>query len=260
MDLFNPFSPTSVLRDYKIGADMAHLQLPLESGEVQLLYIPRRNPDNGELEADEDSIAAKWHTNAGELEVDIMAAKHFRDHLLGVGATGYLGGAAWRFDVVYTLLDESEDRNDFLQFVVNLDYAWQWSGRNVYGIMEYYHNALGRSDAYDQALTDEPLVSRLERGEIFTLGRNYLSGRLQYELHPLVQPSAAAIINIDDPSLIFQPQLAWDIVTNLQLIAGATLFFGGDDTEFGGFDTMAAGSTVRIAPADSYYLWLTYYF
>ena len=50
MDLFNPFSPTAVQRDYKVGDDMAHVQLPLNTGELQMLYLPRRDPVAGEAE------------------------------------------------------------------------------------------------------------------------------------------------------------------------------------------------------------------
>ena len=34
MDLFNPFSPTAVQRDYKVGDDMAHVQLSAQHGGV----------------------------------------------------------------------------------------------------------------------------------------------------------------------------------------------------------------------------------
>ena len=43
MDLFNPFAPTAVQRDYKIGEDMAYAQVPIGMAETQLLYLPRRD-------------------------------------------------------------------------------------------------------------------------------------------------------------------------------------------------------------------------
>ncbi len=260
MDLFNPFAPTAVLRDYKVGDDMLHLQVPVGGDEVQLLYVPRRDPGSGDVEAAASSWAAKWHVAGSALEMDFMAARHFDDGLLGAGAAGYLGGAAWRADAVYTRLREDTGRDDFLQFVVNLDYAWQWGGKNVYGLVEYFHNGLGRSGQYARALGDPALSARLERGELFTLGRNYLGGRLQYDLHPLVQPSAAVIVNLDDPSVLLQPQIAWDAATDLQFIAGGTFYSGAAGTEYGGFDIETAGRPIRLAPGDAVFLWLTRYF
>lgn len=261
MDLFNPFPPTTILRDYKVGDDMAFLQLPVGGGDLQLLFVPRRDPETGHVEGNQSSYAGKFHlTTAGSLEMDFMAARHYGDDVLGLGAVGVLGGAAWRADGVYTLLSSENGRHGFLQMVANLDYAWQWGGRNFYGFMEFYYDELGRTGRYARALDDVPLRRRLERGELFTLGKTYLAGQLEIELHPLVHAYGTAIVNLSDPSGILQPRLSWDMTTNVQLIAGAGLNWGAHGTEYGGFDTTVSGRTVEIAPADQVYLWLTYNF
>jgi len=260
MDLFNPFAPTAIQRDYKLGEDMLHLQRPLADGEAQLLYLPRRDTTSGEIENDQSSLAGKWHFPLRAMEVDLMAAQHYNDVILAAGASGYLGGAAWRSDLVYTILDDEETANDFWQLVANMDYAWQWGGKNIYGLIEFYYNSLGKSKDYTRALEDPSISERISRGELFTLGNTYLAGQIQVELHPLVQTHLITIINLTDPSLIFQPQLAWDVGTNFQIILGAGFNWGHDGSEFGGFDTTVGGSTIKVTPTDSRYLWLTYYF
>jgi hypothetical protein len=260
MDLFNPFAPTTVLRDHKAGDDMAHLQLPLGNGEAQFLVLPRRDPDTGKVEQDQSSYASKWRFPAASIEVDFMAARHYRDNLLGIGATGYLGGAAWRMDTIYTLLDMDEEKFGFWQFVANLDYAWQWGGQNIYGLLEFFFNEQGYTDSYDQALSDPVLSQRLVRGELFTLGTYYLAGQCQIELHPLVQSHLTTIVNLSDLSLIVQPQLIWDASASCQLIAGANIHTGAEDTEYGGFDVNVGLSSAKVVPNDSAFVWLTYYF
>jgi hypothetical protein len=189
-----------------------------------------------------------------------MAARHFSDHLIGAGATGYLGGAAWRFDSLYTYLDMDDAPVGFWQVVANMDHAWGWFGRNFYGLIEYYHNGLGYNDNYRKALADSALSDRLSRGELFTLGRHYLAGQLQIELHPLLQSHWGVIVNLADGSSIFQPRLVWDVALNWQLIAGATIYSGSDDTEYGGFEASAGLLSVEVVPGDNVYLWLTCYF
>jgi hypothetical protein len=88
----------------------------------------------------------------------------------------------------------------------------------------------------------------------------YFYGQLRAELHPLLQTSLIAIVNLADPSAIVQPQLEWDLATDWQLIAGASLYRGGGDTEFGGFYADVDGTRVKVEPADGVYLWLSYYF
>ena len=260
MDLFNPFSPTAVQRDYKVGDDMAHLQLPLSPGELQVLYLPRRDPATGDVEEAAASYAAKYHTFVGSYEMDLMAARHYADAVTGLGASGYWGGAAWRVNAVYTYLDDGDGRNDALQALANLDYAWVWGGKNYYGLLEFFYNSLGCTGDYAEALEDADLVERLARGELFTIGRYYLSGRVQVELHPLVQFFTAAIVNLSDPSGILQPQVQWDLAENVQAVAGAQWHWGGSDTEFGGYDVATRVGEIAVAPSDRAYLWLTYYF
>jgi hypothetical protein len=268
MDLFNPFAPTAIQRDYKAGDDMLHLQLPtnlptdvpIDSSEIQLLYVPRRDTTTGDIESDQSSFAGKWHANMEAVELDFMAANHYGDVVLGTGASGNWGGAAWRGDIIYTILDDDHRQNEFWQLVANLDYAWQWGGKNIYGFIEFYYNGIGSDRDYAQSISTPSISKRIERGELFTLGRTYLAGQIRVEFHPLVQAQLITIINLADPSAVVQPQLGWDIATNFQLIAGATFNRGGDDTEFGGFDTTLAGTTIKVAPWDTRYIWLTYYF
>lgn len=260
MDLFNPFAPTAVQRDYKIGEDMAYAQLPLGMAETQLLYLPRRDPETGDLEEEASSYAVKVHAPAGPVEMDVMAARHYGDSIGSLGASGYVGDAAWRIDTVYTHVAEESDRNDFFQIVANMDYAWMWRGRNVYGLLEFYYNGLGLTENYETLLTDKPLRERLARGEWFTIGRYYLAGQVQIELHPLVHLYTTAIVNLSDPSGVLQPQVMWDVVSDWQIIIGGQWNGGDTGTEFGGYPVTAAGSTIHVAPADRVFLWLTYYY
>lgn len=260
MDLFNPFSPTAVQRDYKTGDDMALVQTPVGQSELQWLYLPRRDPATGDLSDEQSSYAVKWHTSAGTLDMDVLASRHYDDAVGGLGASGYLGEAVWRIDSVFTALSDRNGPDGFFQVVANVDYAWMWGGRNVYGLVEFYYNGLGLTGDYALAFTDEVLMERLARGEMFTIGRYYLAGQLQVEMHPLVRLNTTAILNLADPSSVLQPQVVWDVFSDVQVILGVQWHWGGSDSEFGGYDVTAGDTGVTIAPADQLYLWLTWYF
>jgi hypothetical protein len=254
-DLFNPFPPTAIDRDYKVGDDMINAQFSIPNfGDLQGLYVVRRSPDNDQVESDQASLAAKLHFAAGTTEFDIMGAKHFEDYVTGIGTTGLLGGAAWRADGTWTFL---QDGTDYLSLVANTDYSWVWLDKNFYGFVEYYFNGLGETD-YQDAITNPDIIERLARGELFVIGRNYLSGHIQIELHPLFKLSFTAINNIEDPSGILQPYATWDIIQNLQMTAGVNVSYGSKGTEFGGF--ILPGTDIRSKSPDNAYLWLIYYF
>jgi hypothetical protein len=264
MDLFDPFAPTAIQRDYKTGEDMAYLQWSLPTGDAQMLYLPRRDPASGDLQEDQSSYAIKLHRPLGALEVDLMGARHYADGVVGLGGSGYLGEALWRINATYTNVSgrnlSGDASDDFFQLVANLDYAWIWGGKNVYGVVEGYYNQLGRSGDYKSAASDDLLIERLARGEIFTLGRYYLAGQLQVEVHPLVQVYTTAIVNLADPSGLLQPQLLWDVAENWQLILGGQWHWGGRGTEFGGFYIDDVDGRRLLRPGDQVYLWISYYF
>lgn len=258
MDLFNPFAPTDIERDYKAGDDMATTQFSIdEIGDFNFLYVPRRNPTDSNLKYDQSSLAGKLHLAVGTTEFDFMAARHYQDTVVGIGSTGYLKDTAWRLDTTYTFFKDDSRQNGFFSLVANMDYSWIWSGKNHYGLLEFYYNGLG-SDQYSDVISDADISDRLLRGEIFTLGRMYLCGEIQVELHPLLNIYLTVINNLEDPSGIIQPRIIWDMMENLQLTCGAGIYYGSTGTEFGGFTTSQTNALYK--PSDNAFMWLTYFF
>jgi hypothetical protein len=258
MDLFNPFSPADIDREYKVGDDLVFTQFSMERiGDFQFLYVPRRDPISGDVQWAQSSLAGKLHISQGTTEFDIMTAIHYEDTVFGLGSAGYLGGAAWRIDAVWTFLEEDRGTEDYVSLVANIDYSWIWWERNFYGFLEFYFNGLGE-DQYTEALVDPDLSERLERGELHTLGRTYLSGHIRVEVHPLFNLYLTVINNSADPSGILQPRAVWDATEDIQLTLGGTLYYGQEGTEFGGFPL--PGTSLLSTPPNTAFLWLTYFF
>ncbi|MGD2113693.1 MAG: hypothetical protein PVG07_01470, partial [Acidobacteriota bacterium] len=276
MDLFNPFSPTDVERDYKVGDDMVVVHRPgTAGGDLQLLGVPRRDPATGDVEWDASSVAAKLHRFldfAGSLEVDLLAARHYGEPVLGGGVSGFLAGAVWRVDAVWSRRGAGPSvrageaaGDDFVAAVANLDRSWTWRGRNAYGFVEVYFNGLGHADAA-RALEDPAVLERLARGELFTLGRRYLDASVNLEAHPLVNLWLTTIRNLDDGSGLVQPRLVWNAQQDLEVVLGADLHYGDRGSELGGLVLPGLGSVVPgdvppvLASPDRLYLWVSRYF
>ena len=258
MDLVNPFPPTDIERDYKVGSDMVVGLVNLgTSGDLQLVYVPRRNPLTDEVSWDQSTLGGKVHLSRGTTEFDVMAVADYGDAVLGLGSRGYLGGAAWRCDATWTFLDDSPRKNGFLSLVANLDYSWVWWGKNFYGFLEFYYNGLGVNN-YVEAFEDPALVARILRGELYTLGRYYLSGHVSVELHPLFNVYLTVINNLEDPSGVVQPRAIWNVSQNLDLTFGANLYYGGKGSEYGGI--VVPGIPYLYSPSLTGYVWLSYYF
>lgn len=251
-DLFNPFAPGDVFRDYKLGADMLHVDVPLGDGGWQALVVGRRDALTGEPSLRASSWATQWQRRVGAGEVSLMAAWHHDARVLGAGVAGVLGGAAWRVDGTWVRvrvpgLDRSDD---YAALVANVQYSWVWAGQNVFGFLEYHHSTLGTTN-YAEAVFDPFLLTQLARRNVFLLGRDYLAASLQVEVHPLVNVFLSAIANLRDPSAVLQPRVVWNASDRAEVTAGLDVPVGATGTEFGGFDPGDGCGTTR-APVSLY--------
>ncbi len=258
MDLVNPFAPSDIEREYKIGDDMISARVPLfKTGEAQAIYVPRRSVESGEVEWDRSSLAVKVHFSSGIMEFDILGALHYGGEVIGMGVSGYAGSAVWRMDATWTFLEDRRDRDGFLSMAINMDYSWVWWNRNIYGFLEFHYSGIGERDPA-AAFDNEALMDRVARGEVHALGRYYLAGHISVELHPLLNVLLTLIHRLDESSGLIQPRAVWDLAHNIQITAGAAIPYGKTGTEFKGFPVPG---TDRLTPAPARaFLYMTYYF
>jgi len=258
MDILNPFDPTAVDREYKLGDDMLYGQVVRDNGDdLQGVVVFRRNVETGDVDPDWSSAALKYHGFAGPGEYDLLAARHFDQPLYAVGGNVPVGGAVWRGDVVVTLTDTGP----VATAVTSMSYSWVWGGKNMSGVAEYFFSGFGQPDGqYDpQALAQNPeLVQRLARGDLFTLGRHYVALSTLMELHPLFHLTPNVFVNLSDGSALVQVVTQNDLKEDLLLLGAVGLPLGGPGTEFGGIDTEVPGLYLSRGP--SLYLQLNWYF
>ncbi|MCP4878691.1 MAG: hypothetical protein GY896_24835, partial [Gammaproteobacteria bacterium] len=159
-----------------------------------------------------------------------------------------IADAIWRGDVMRT----ETGNTDFTSLVLNWSYSWRSWQKNMSMGIEYFHNGIGIDDGnYDPvALAANPeLVARIGRGELFTLGENYLATALTVELTPLWLLTSSLFRNLDDDSMLLQLFGQHDLQQDLQLLAALNLPTGDNGSEFGGIDsvgdqTLALGTTI----------------
>lgn len=248
MDIFNPFDPATVDKEYKSGDDMLYGQYLFNNGsDVQGVAVVRRNPLSGDVEKDQSSFAVKYHGFVGMNEFDLLAAEHYADQVLGAGASLSLGGAVLRGDLTWT----DTDLDDVLSAVTSLSYSWTWGGKNVSGVLEYYYNGFGQSDSdySTQSLLSNPdLLRRIERGEVFTLARHYVAVSAMVELTPLFLVTPNVFLNLEDPSALLQIVAQYDWKQNLQVLGALNIPVGASGTEYGGIEAPVEGSYFSQGP------------
>ena len=248
MDFFNPFDPAAIDTEYKIGDDMLYGQYLLDSGsDWQFVSVQRRN-DEGDVSSSVQSNAIKFHGFGLEREVDLLLAEHFDDTVIAGGGALNVGEAVLRGDLVLTDTDDGWEAS----VVANWSWSWVWAGHNVSAVAEYFHNGFGlrQSDYTPEKIADATdLVDRLNRGELFTLGRHYLAGSLQIEVTPLLNVTPNVFINLGDQSALAQLVASWDLAEDWQVLGALTLPIGPSGTEYGGLESGIEGLRLSTGPA-----------
>lgn len=258
MDVFNPFDPAAVDKEYKPGDDMLYSQWLFANGaDLQGLVLVRRDSVTGHVKSDQCSLALKYHGFIGTDEFDLLFAEHYGDRLLGLGGIVSVGGAIWRGDVTLT----RTDRRSVFSAVSSINYSWTWGGRNVGGLVEYYFTEFGQRHqnyALDDLRDNPGLWQRLERGELFTLGRHYLAASLTVEMSPLFRLKPNVFLNLQDPSALAQLVAQYDWKQDLTLLAAINLPVGPDGSEYGGPESAINGK--YLSTTANLFFQLAFYF
>ncbi len=234
MDIFNPFDPTAVDKEYKTGDDMLYGQYLQDNGnDLQAVVVVRRDPISGDVEQDQSSLAIKYHGFRGSVEYDLLLAEHYSERVLGLGLSTDLAGAVWRGDLVWS---DTPSGSEF-SAVAGASYSGVLAGHNWTGFLEYFYNGFGQPGgeyaASDLAGNPE-LLQRLARGELFNLGRHYLGASVTFELTPLLTLTPNLFVNLEDPSALAQIVLSWDCREDFLLTGALNIPLGPNGSEYGG--------------------------
>ncbi len=248
MDVFNPFDPAAVDTEYKIGDDMLYGQYLTDGGsDWQFVEVVRRNRD-GDLASEVNSTALKFHGFGGDKEYDLLLSQHYNELLLGVGGSSSFGGAVIRGDITLTDTDDGW----VTSLVANWSYSWVWGGRNVSAVAEYFYSGFGLKES-DYSIADiqadQDLIERINRGELFTLGRHYVAGSMLVEVTPLFTLTPNIFVNVDDGSALLQVVAQWSFRQDWQLLASLNAPVGPDGSEYGGLETGIEDLTLATGPA-----------
>ena len=258
MDIFNPFDPAAVDKEYKTGDDMFYAQYLLNNGnDIQAVGVLRRNPVNDDVEQDQSSFAVKYHGFWGRNEFDLMTAEHYGNQVFGIAASTDFGGAVWRGDLVWT----DADSESAFSAVAGVSYSGVAGGHNWTGFLEYFYNGVGQPGGNYSAsdlVDNTDLLLRIDRGELFNIGRHYLGASLTVELTPLLIITPNFFINLNNPSALAQGVISYDWKQDIQLLAALNIPIGPRGSEYGGIDAGQPGLYVSTGP--SLFAQLAWYF
>jgi hypothetical protein len=103
-----------------------------------------------------------------------------------------------------------------------------------------------------------PLQSRLVRGEVFNMMRDYAAVGIAVPWHPLVNQSLTLLLNLHDASSLVQTSVSYEPGDHQRLQLGLIKPLGRAGDEFGGIPVLG-GSLTSGGGARVFFRWLYYF-
>jgi hypothetical protein len=221
LDLFAPFPPERIDREYKPGVDALRLTVPL--GPLSELDVVAAGQGTS-LERD-GSAAALLRVHAGAADVGAMAGWFHRDIVGGVFVTADVRGTGVRAEVAYTdsgdPADAELDRSRFWRASAGFD---RQLTPTLSVSVEGAWNGFGTSDVGGYARV--AATDRVRRGEVASLGQWYVGASAGWQAHPLLMVTATVLANVGDGSVLLLSQAEWSLGDNVAFTLGAIIGLG----------------------------------
>lgn len=223
-DPFVPFDPSDPFREYRTGVDAVRVQW--YAGRLALVDLVVRGADSPTGRTLTALVRGK--TQMRGVELSAWGGTLHDTPAGAIGVTGTAAGSAIRA--------EAEVRRDTVQraavrAAVGVDRRFTFFGRDLYGVVEYQHDALGASRPTDLAAA--AMSGAASRQELQLLGRDEVAVQGAYQLHPLVSVELLALRNMRDASALVSPGLSISLTNEMSLRGGAFLPIGAGASTLG---------------------------
>ena len=259
-DMWSPFSPTQIDKEEKRGVDLAHLtfQIP-KVGSLEGVFAPLDTEHHNQMRMDDSAAGGRLRFNIGEYDISVMSGYFATDTVAGFDFSGYIKDAGFRGEATYTVVNRKDHERDYIRAVLSVDYGFA-AAWNPYLLFEYYFNGMGEPDPDDylDRYADTSVQRQVSMGRSFSLGQDYMSLMTTLQPHPLVTMALQPLMNIDDQSFFIHFNVRYSVLDFVDIMAGTNLFFGKDNSEFGGIEIEELDISFRSP--DMYYLYLKAYF
>lgn len=228
VDLFSPFAPLAVDREWRPGVDAAVVEAHLSdttSGEALLV---------GGRDWAESAGLVRLRGYFGRFDAELLAGVRSQDNLAGLSVSSVVGdaemhGEAAAFRMLRAHPDGEPFGDDRLAVKALLGGSYNFNiGDGVTVVGEYLYSGLGAKDSrrIQELLSRPEYQQRQQRGEMQILSRHAFGVQVTYPIDPTVIGTANVVIGAQDGSGIFSPALRWDPSDGVSVIFSATLPWG----------------------------------
>lgn len=213
LDLFNQPLPSDIEADERIGFDALNIELSKEDfSSLNILFGPATTHGR-------TSYGLRLYRKFGTYDTFLIAAKHEKERIAGIGFDGYIKDAGFRGEFTYT----KTGKETYPRFSVGADYNF-FTKTNV--LLEYFYNGAADGD-YDAFAS-----SLVRQRQKLSLEKHLLSQMVTHQISPLLKFRWLSIYDITGKSAFLNPEFRYNVKEDLDVAAGAQFFIESRGSEF----------------------------
>jgi hypothetical protein len=233
VDVFSPFSPLEVDREWRRGVDAFRTEYrlsPTSSAECIAVF--------GET-WEQSALLSRLRGYLGEVDGSLIFGKRAEDLMVGSAFSAVVGEAEAHGDL--SVFDTPEAQADgtlwgskhlATKAVIGGSYTFD-VGNGLTLLSEYHYSDFGLEDAEDASvrLQDRDFQRRFLRGDTQILGREAIAAQLSYPFSDAVNSSFLVLTNPTDDSGVISPSVRWDLDENVTLISNIFVPWGDEPSD-----------------------------
>ena len=238
VDMFSPFSPLEVDREWRRGVDALRAEYRLSAtSSAELIGV------FGET-WEQSALLGRLRGYVGDIDGALIFGKRAEDTMIGSAVSTIVKGAEVHAELaVFDTAEEQPegglwgDEHLAAKTVLGASYTFA-VGNGLTLLAEHHYSGFGVEDAKDVLvrLQEEDFQDRLLRGDMQILGRQAVAVQLGYPFNDAVNGSFLVLMNPTDGSGVISPSLRLDLDRNVTLLASAFVPWG-DEPSAGQFQS-----------------------
>ena len=213
VDMFSPFSPLEVDREWRRGVDAARAEYRWSpTASVEAIAV------GGESWAD-SALVLRARGYYGDLDAELLGGKRAEDEFLAGVFSAAVGAAELHGELaVFHIPDPHPDGGAWgsdrivPKAVLGSSYTFN-VGNGLTTVAEYHYSGFGARDTSDATVlfANPDYQARLLRGDTQILGRHAVGLQASYPFHESLSGALIALANPADGSGMIAPSLRWDL-------------------------------------------------
>jgi len=242
VDVFAPFSPLEIDREWRRGVDAVRIEYQAsDTRSVELMAAFGESWD-------ESALLCRVRGYYGNVDGELIFGKRAEDTMCAATMSTIVGDSEMHLELA--LFDTPEAQPDGSLFgnehlvgkaVLGASHTFDF-GNGLTLLGEYHYSGFGVSDTSDATsrLMDPVFQKRFLRGDMQILGQQAIALRITYPVNEAWTSSLLILQSPTDGSGVAAPSLTWDLTDNVSIVATSFIPWGTEpsggqlNSEYGG--------------------------